>query len=1023
MASVFVKFASLGGLALLLQMTGLVLFVLGFFPVKPTLDGISGVESFNPGCEFDGYDKIDKPLHMYGADSREKNVGFLAKYDRLVFMVIDGLPAEFILGRDGKPPARDLQLAMPYTQNLMATGSALGYHAKAAPPTVTMPRLKAMTSGAIAGFLDVAYNFNTKELLEDNLIDQLARAGWRMVMLGDETWLKLFPNRFDRHDGVSSFYVKDTVEVDNNVTRHLDVELGKNDWRLLVLHYLGLDHVGHIGGRSSPLMVTKLREMDEIIARIYRTVLSRSPRTLLVVVSDHGMTDGGNHGGATYQEADALALFITKSFSDPESKTAAEASASRHHSDSEAYQVDLVPTLALLLGIPIPKNSVGALLQPLFSSSTPKLQLRALELNSWQLLRITRKRSPRSKCIADICRGGKMASDINQSAFSSGNGNEAHDLCRKFSLAMEKHKQWAQSGESSSAFEEAKHAYLQFLQPTSVWLASGSTEKLISFAVSGASLMLLSTIIFITGVFQLSKTSSRGLKSGASKQAASPLVKLVAIGGVCLHSASFGSSSFVEEEQFTWHFMLSTFFVVLLRDAFQQLKPVNTKSGHQQGKHDNRESAAKRKCSQFFQSWLNLKSPDLQFQDPKLKSTVKEVLQICLLLTFARTLRSWHRSGVNWAHLPDVAKTLENTHPSLTAWIRAGSLLIVSLICRWLVPKTLPRFIRRVTEASLTLTAVLVLFYYTCDLLRLAYRSDIWKVEAWATISAQGIYLLLGATFVSTFTLFPWLIVCKSGTESSLSFKKRKGALYVMSLQEEPGTGPSLQAAVKRSMDATGTVFLSCWCLLQLLLQQPVNAAPLTLLLLQLLLTVNLFRTAQTSFPRWISILTQHWLGASGHFGLGNSNTLATVDVAGAYIGLSSHSTALSGTLAFFITYGSPLLYMQGLLLGTDQEKPEKRKDGSEVSENWLLEDILLPCYLPLAMNSVVLTVFTGVLYLMQDHLFVWSVFSPKYLYVVATTICTYLGTLIFATVGGYSFLVISKRMQRTKNAKNNRML
>ena len=31
---------------------------------------------------------------------------------------------------------------MPYTQSLLANGDAIGYHAKAAPPTVTMPRLK-----------------------------------------------------------------------------------------------------------------------------------------------------------------------------------------------------------------------------------------------------------------------------------------------------------------------------------------------------------------------------------------------------------------------------------------------------------------------------------------------------------------------------------------------------------------------------------------------------------------------------------------------------------------------------------------------------------------------------------------------------------------------------------------------------------------------------------------------------------------------------------------------------------------
>lgn len=56
--------------------------------------------------------------------------------------VIDGLPAEFVLGKDGNPPRKAFMEAMPYTQSLLANGMAIGYHAKAAPPTVTMPRLK-----------------------------------------------------------------------------------------------------------------------------------------------------------------------------------------------------------------------------------------------------------------------------------------------------------------------------------------------------------------------------------------------------------------------------------------------------------------------------------------------------------------------------------------------------------------------------------------------------------------------------------------------------------------------------------------------------------------------------------------------------------------------------------------------------------------------------------------------------------------------------------------------------------------
>lgn len=36
---------------------------------------------------------------------------------------------------------------------------------------------------------------------------QFYNIGWKMVMLGDETWIKLFPGLFTRQDGVSSFYV------------------------------------------------------------------------------------------------------------------------------------------------------------------------------------------------------------------------------------------------------------------------------------------------------------------------------------------------------------------------------------------------------------------------------------------------------------------------------------------------------------------------------------------------------------------------------------------------------------------------------------------------------------------------------------------------------------------------------------------------------------------------------------------------------------------------------------------------
>jgi len=119
---------------------------------------------------------------------------------------------------------------------------------KANSPTVTMPRIKALVSGIVPNFVDIILNFDSKEFSQDNWIHQLHSLGKRINFFGDDTWIKLFPNSFHRSEGTTSFYVSDTVEVDLNVTRHVKKEIESDDWDLLIFHYLGLDHIGHLGG-------------------------------------------------------------------------------------------------------------------------------------------------------------------------------------------------------------------------------------------------------------------------------------------------------------------------------------------------------------------------------------------------------------------------------------------------------------------------------------------------------------------------------------------------------------------------------------------------------------------------------------------------------------------------------------------------------------------------------------------------------------------------------------------------------
>ncbi|KAF2588357.1 hypothetical protein F2Q70_00041422 [Brassica cretica] len=894
-----------------LQIIGLSIFVFGFFPVKPTLSGVSGSESYrHPLCD-PAPNKNESEIHpeklrlLY-----QESSGISSRYDRLILMVIDGLPGEFVLGKDGQPPWKVWKESMPYTQSLLANGDAIGYHAKAAPPTVTMPRLKAMVSGAIGGFLDVAFNFNTQALLDDNLLGQFLRIGWKMVMLGDETWIKLFPGLFMRHDGVSSFFVKDTVQVDKNVSRHLPNELNNDDWNLLILHYLGLDHVGHTGGRNSPLMASKLKEMDDIVRTMHlKAMVDRSHdqgRTLLIVVSDHGMTENGNHGGSSYEETDSLMLFIglSSNISDYAGAT-----------NNLAFQVDLTPTLALLFGVPIPKNNVGVLVPGTLDSLRDFEQLRALELNSWQLLRLMQAQLPNSlfegfscKCFVDgVCEG--FDTDISECS-----GDKEKQLICLFRNAAVLHGIWKSKKltESSAAedFNRALDAYNAFLKTAKTSSLTGSWSE-----CDASFLRRLCHSLSI-------------------------LIKRVLL----ILVISMGSSSMVEEEHYIWHFMVSTFYLLLL---FKTVKSFS------------------------FSKGLN------SLGEYRIGS-------IFLLLISGRLLRGWHQGGVNWTYFPAISKWLVQAGGSYVKWIQLiSTFLVIGLGLFTLFRTGLKRKNVRIQAFGFSICGFLILLHAW------RYQGDIFGTDNGATVTAKVIYLLLSISAVGGALVLPWSMLNKDKSFLAIA----GDCLYMI-----------------------GSAYVLCWCLLQLLLQQPINSGPILLLLIQILAS-SCLSSKDLHVNEWVEIAAHYYMGMAGHFALGNSNTLATIDVAGAFIGISSHSTILSGILMFMITYASPLLFLLSLVMYIGGKlRNHSHLAHSDTDLGQLLKLKLgFPCLVPLCINSILLTAYTVVLLLMRNHLFVWSVFSPKYLYVCAATVCTYLGVCIVAVTVAYSLSVTTFLRSKTQ--------
>ncbi|KAI9842523.1 MAG: major facilitator super transporter protein [Thelocarpon superellum] len=343
----------------------IVTFATGFFPYKPFLPGLA---------QYGNADGSTLPAE--------------APFDKVVFMVVDALRSDFVYSNAS---------GFAFTQRLINDGSAIPFTAHATSPTITMPRVKAITTGSIPSFLDVILNFaesDTTSTLahQDTWLAQMkAKKDGMLVMYGDDTWLKLFPHTFTRADGTSSFFVSDFTEVDNNVTRHVPDELQNADWNAMIMHYLGLDHIGHKTGPRGPHMIPKQREMDSIVRTIYQA-MERQPHlrsTLLVLCGDHGMNDAGNHGGSAPGETSPALVFMSPKFREISHGLPCPTEA---RDDFQYYRVveqsDIAPTLAGLLGFPVPLNNLGVFIPELLDFWPEDDRMQLLLSNARQIIRI-----------------------------------------------------------------------------------------------------------------------------------------------------------------------------------------------------------------------------------------------------------------------------------------------------------------------------------------------------------------------------------------------------------------------------------------------------------------------------------------------------------------------------------------------------------------------------------------------------------------------------------------------------------
>nr|XP_028951731.1 GPI ethanolamine phosphate transferase 3 isoform X1 [Malus domestica] len=556
---------------------------------------------------------------------------------RLVIIVFDALRFDFVAPstffQELKPWMNKLQLV----QDLAArnASSARIFKAIADPPTTSLQRLKGLTTGGLPTFIDVGNSFGAPAIVEDNLIHQvalspshdftwhnflywivilffsncitsyccqsetwtylqLAKNGKRVVMMGDDTWTQLFPHHFEKSFPYPSFNVRDLDTVDSGCIDHLLPFLYQEDWDVLIAHFLGVDHAGHIFGVDSVQMIEKLEQYNNVLLKVVEALERQSApgglheNTLLLVMGDHGQTVNGDHGGGSAEEVETSMFAV--SFKNPPSPILLEFDTSSCELDldgrnicaSSFQQLDFAVTISALLGIPFPFGSIGQVNPQLYalgagtwnfedsvgnSQSHSKLEQWMLNYanilctNSWQVKRYIDIYSASAVI-------GFSHEDLLHIAGMYAKAEEKWSHATKKLLSREKEGQ----NELLPALKRQIDLYSDFLASVAELARSKWTEFNLKMMGAGLGIMLMSLLMHFIAIKKVKEQYGFSFTSSGDSGISFGLVFSCFM--VVMRACSFLSNSFILEEGKAACFLLATTGLIKMRYSIMKKKMI-----------------------------------------------------------------------------------------------------------------------------------------------------------------------------------------------------------------------------------------------------------------------------------------------------------------------------------------------------------------------------------------------------------------------------------------------------------------
>lgn len=343
------------------------------------------------------------------------------------------------------------------------------------------------------------------------------------------------------------------------------------------------------------------------------------------------------------------------------------------------------------------------------------------------------------------------------------------------------------------------------------------------------------------------------------------------------------------------------------------------------------------------------------------------------LLLALRIVRVWNQTGQKHAGEPDIAKTILSAH-NILLWLCVLATYLVVVLR--LAQKAMPWASRRLSlAASLALGVVAVGFkaaFTKADapelLDGLGFSMPRLMEEASLVAQARAVFSSLAIITIMTILPTTYQVLYKNGKVQGIAL------LISENLQQADYNNPDISQPLHDLL----TLFL--------INQTRATNIPLFLLFEGQFQSLRYLQLSQAELTL-TSVLFQH----ASFFAFGGSNTISSIDLSNAYNGIVGYNIGAVGVLTFCGNWAGPLWWTSATALLLSQCARRVRHHV------WAQH-----------LSSLTTFASNGILFVMlactalRTHLFIWTVFSPKFLYSMTWSIGQHLcinvgyGSLLF---------------------------